>query len=99
MRLLLLQLEAVVEADGSTLQLLVPPTRSDILHACDVAEDVSIAYGYNNIPTRVGGRAGGGGGRAGGWWPGAWLGGRPLVPARYKLVRVHMTCGEGWGVV
>eukprot|EP00948_MAST-09A_sp_MAST-9A-sp1_P003341 g3341.t1 len=27
----------------------VPPTRSDVLHACDVAEDVGIAYGYNKI--------------------------------------------------
>ncbi|KAJ3417317.1 hypothetical protein HDV05_005773 [Chytridiales sp. JEL 0842] len=26
-----------------------PPTRSDILHACDVAEDLAIGYGYNNI--------------------------------------------------
>lgn len=30
----------------------VPPTRSDVLHACDVAEDVAIAYGFNNIPKR-----------------------------------------------
>lgn len=28
----------------------IPPTRQDILHACDVVEDVGIAYGYNNIP-------------------------------------------------
>jgi phenylalanyl-tRNA synthetase beta chain len=28
----------------------VPVTRSDILHAVDVAEDIGIAYGYNNIP-------------------------------------------------
>lgn len=28
----------------------VPPLRSDILHACDIVEDVGIAYGYNNIP-------------------------------------------------
>ncbi|KAL0490687.1 phenylalanine tRS [Acrasis kona] len=28
----------------------VPPTRSDILHACDIMEDVGIAYGFNNIP-------------------------------------------------
>ncbi|KAJ4837850.1 hypothetical protein Tsubulata_001665 [Turnera subulata] len=28
----------------------VPPTRSDVLHPCDVMEDVAIAYGYNNIP-------------------------------------------------
>jgi len=27
----------------------VPITRSDILHPCDVAEDVAIAYGYNNV--------------------------------------------------
>lgn len=27
----------------------VPPTRSDVLHACDVAEDVAIAFGYNNV--------------------------------------------------
>ncbi|CAH8289404.1 unnamed protein product [Heterobilharzia americana] len=28
----------------------VPPTRHDILHACDIAEDVAIAFGYDNIP-------------------------------------------------
>lgn len=28
----------------------VPPIRSDILHACDITEDIGIAYGYNNIP-------------------------------------------------
>lgn len=27
----------------------IPPTRSDILHAVDVIEDVAIAYGFNNI--------------------------------------------------
>ncbi|KAK1296444.1 putative phenylalanine--tRNA ligase beta subunit [Acorus calamus] len=27
----------------------VPPTRSDVLHACDVMENVAIAYGLNNI--------------------------------------------------
>lgn len=31
----------------------VPPTRSDILHAVDVIEDIAIAYGYNNIVTGV----------------------------------------------
>ncbi|KAL1208535.1 Phenylalanine--tRNA ligase beta subunit, cytoplasmic [Cardamine amara subsp. amara] len=30
----------------------VPPIRSDVLHPCDVMEDVAIAYGYNRIPTR-----------------------------------------------
>ncbi|XP_074275042.1 phenylalanine--tRNA ligase beta subunit, cytoplasmic [Silene latifolia] len=31
----------------------VPPTRSDILHPCDVMEDVAIAFGYNEIPKRM----------------------------------------------
>ncbi|RAL38742.1 hypothetical protein DM860_013423 [Cuscuta australis] len=30
----------------------VPPSRSDVLHACDVAEDVAIAFGYNEILKR-----------------------------------------------
>lgn len=30
----------------------VPPTRSDILQACDIIEDLGIAYGYNNIETK-----------------------------------------------
>lgn len=30
-----------------------PPTRSDILHAVDVQEDVAIAYGYNNLPLNL----------------------------------------------
>ena len=31
------------------LQVEVPPTRSDILHSCDVVEDIGIGYGFNNI--------------------------------------------------
>ncbi|CAG9836258.1 unnamed protein product [Diabrotica balteata] len=27
----------------------IPPTRHDVLHACDIYEDIAIAYGYNNI--------------------------------------------------
>jgi phenylalanyl-tRNA synthetase beta chain len=30
-------------------QVEIPPTRHDIIHACDVYEDVAIAFGYNNI--------------------------------------------------
>ncbi len=40
-------------ADEGTVRVTVPPTRSDILHAVDVIEDVAIAYGYNNIPLEV----------------------------------------------
>lgn len=28
----------------------IPITRSDILHSCDIAEDIAIAHGINNIP-------------------------------------------------
>ena len=27
----------------------VPPTRHDVIHACDVAEDVAIAFGYDRV--------------------------------------------------
>ena len=39
--------------DGGDVVVTVPPTRSDILHAVDVYEDVAIAYGYNNITRTV----------------------------------------------
>lgn len=28
---------------------MIPPHRSDIIHACDIMEDVGIAYGFNNL--------------------------------------------------
>lgn len=48
-----MQLDATVSAANDAVQLHVPPTRSDILHACDVVEDVAIAYGYNNLPKKI----------------------------------------------
>lgn len=30
----------------------IPPTRQDILHPCDIVEDVGVAFGFNNIPIR-----------------------------------------------
>ncbi|KAK6115526.1 hypothetical protein DH2020_007795 [Rehmannia glutinosa] len=41
---------SVSEKNETSFTIYVPPTRSDILHPCDVAEDVAIAYGYNEIP-------------------------------------------------
>ncbi|KAI5074707.1 hypothetical protein GOP47_0010668 [Adiantum capillus-veneris] len=37
------------EGPDPVIHVKVPPTRSDILHPCDVMEDVGIGYGYNNI--------------------------------------------------
>jgi phenylalanyl-tRNA synthetase beta chain len=34
-------------------QVTIPPTRHDILHECDVAEDVALAYDYNKIVTQM----------------------------------------------
>ncbi|XP_037951774.1 phenylalanine--tRNA ligase beta subunit-like [Teleopsis dalmanni] len=41
-------LETKVDGDDS-LVVKIPPTRHDVIHACDIYEDVAIAYGYNNI--------------------------------------------------
>ncbi|GAQ81384.1 Phenylalanyl-tRNA synthetase class IIc beta subunit [Klebsormidium nitens] len=44
-----MQLKTDVLPEGK-LRVHVPPQRSDILHPVDVAEDVAIAHGFNNIP-------------------------------------------------
>lgn len=44
-----MQLNAQPVHNGAEVQVEVPVTRSDVLHACDVMEDVAIAYGYNNL--------------------------------------------------
>ncbi|KAM3077302.1 phenylalanine--tRNA ligase subunit beta [Clarireedia jacksonii] len=36
--------------DKNIIEVSVPPTRADILHQCDIMEDVAIAYGFNNLP-------------------------------------------------
>jgi phenylalanyl-tRNA synthetase beta chain len=42
-----------VSQDQKAIKFEVPPIRSDILHACDITEDIGIAYGYNNIPREL----------------------------------------------
>lgn len=42
-------LESEVLDDGKNLRVEVPPTRADVLHGCDILEDVAIAYGFNNL--------------------------------------------------
>ena len=44
---------ATLLENDTILEVTVPPTRSDILHAVDIAEDIGIAYGYNNIVKKV----------------------------------------------
>jgi phenylalanyl-tRNA synthetase beta chain len=48
-----MQLPTKLNEETGMLRVEVPPTRSDVLHACDIAEDVAIAHGYNNIKRTV----------------------------------------------
>lgn len=36
--------------DANILEVTIPVTRADVLHQCDVMEDLAICYGYNNLP-------------------------------------------------
>eukprot|EP00842_Homolaphlyctis_polyrhiza_P001494 jgi/Hompol1/2345/HPOL_002937-RA len=45
-----MSLHASLSQDSSKVLVDVPPTRSDVLHACDVMEDAAIAYNFNKIP-------------------------------------------------
>jgi phenylalanyl-tRNA synthetase beta chain len=38
-----------VKTSEKSLSVKIPPTRSDIMHECDVMEDVAIAYGFNKL--------------------------------------------------
>nr|XP_006815108.1 PREDICTED: phenylalanine--tRNA ligase beta subunit-like [Saccoglossus kowalevskii] len=42
-------LKSEVIDNGENIKVEVPPTRHDVIHACDIYEDAAIAYGYNNI--------------------------------------------------
>ncbi|KAL4664665.1 hypothetical protein H8959_008648 [Pygathrix nigripes] len=42
-------LKSEVIGDRNQIEIEIPPTRADIIHACDIVEDAAIAYGYNNI--------------------------------------------------
>lgn len=45
-------LKSEVLPDGR-LRCIVPPCRADVIHACDIYEDIAIAYGYNNIRKKI----------------------------------------------
>jgi phenylalanyl-tRNA synthetase beta chain len=42
-------LRSQVIEGGKSVKIEIPPTRADVLHGCDIIEDVAIAYGFNNI--------------------------------------------------
>uniref|UniRef100_A0AAY4DI24 Phenylalanine--tRNA ligase beta subunit n=1 Tax=Denticeps clupeoides TaxID=299321 RepID=A0AAY4DI24_9TELE len=42
-------LKAEVTGKADEIEVEIPPTRSDVIHACDIMEDAAMAYGFNNI--------------------------------------------------
>ena len=50
---LLSKMGLLAKAIGGEIEAIVPPTRQDILHACDIVEDIGIAFGFNNIEIEV----------------------------------------------
>ncbi|XP_041126252.1 phenylalanine--tRNA ligase beta subunit-like [Polyodon spathula] len=42
-------LKSEVIGEGGEIEVEIPPTRSDIIHACDIVEDAAMAYGFNNL--------------------------------------------------
>ncbi|VDK76071.1 unnamed protein product [Litomosoides sigmodontis] len=44
-----LRTEICSKENNRNLEVRVPVTRADVLHECDIAEDVAIAYGFNRI--------------------------------------------------
>jgi phenylalanyl-tRNA synthetase beta chain len=44
-----MSMTAILAADKKSLSVAVPPTRSDVLHAADLMEDIAISYGFNAI--------------------------------------------------
>lgn len=36
--------------DANILDVSIPQTRADVLHQCDIMEDVAVGYGFNNLP-------------------------------------------------
>lgn len=38
-----------IKQEGDKMLIEFPPTRSDILHPCDIVEDIGIGFGFNNI--------------------------------------------------
>lgn len=42
--------DAKPASNGKGLEVAVPITRPDVLHQCDIMEDLAVCYGFNNLP-------------------------------------------------
>lgn len=48
-----MSLQSKLSNDEKSIIVDVPVTRSDIMHACDIMEDVAIGYGYDNLKKEI----------------------------------------------
>ena len=48
-----MMLGASLSADGTAVDAVVPITRPDVMHACDLMEDAAVAYSFNKLPRVV----------------------------------------------
>jgi phenylalanyl-tRNA synthetase beta chain len=46
-------LKSSVAPEAGKICVEIPPTRHDILHLCDIMEDIAISYGYSNIEAKL----------------------------------------------
>ncbi|KAI9817736.1 MAG: phenylalanine--tRNA ligase subunit beta [Phylliscum demangeonii] len=46
------------ESDPGLVDVHIPATRADVLHQCDIMEDVAVGYGFNNLPKAFPGKSG-----------------------------------------
>lgn len=46
-------LQCEVISGGKEIKVEIPPTRHDVIHPCDIIEDVAISYGFNNIQKSI----------------------------------------------
>ncbi|EQL00564.1 hypothetical protein G6O67_002286 [Ophiocordyceps sinensis] len=38
------------DQNSNLLEIAIPPTRADVLHQCDIMEDLAVCYGFNKLP-------------------------------------------------
>merc|ERR1712083_1046495 len=48
-----MMLQASLSDDAKTVEVVVPVTRPDVMQACDLVEDVAVAYSFNKLPRPV----------------------------------------------
>ena len=46
---LLKKMDLISNCENSMLKVVVPPLRADIIHPCDIVEDIAVAYGLNKM--------------------------------------------------